>query len=130
MENWIKVCEYNTKNKKMNEWLLKLLEEENIFYEERYRGESIQKGKYSQYKAMVDLYIPKEYKEKVESYIKEYENPSNIVYEDAEELRNISVEEDDEEYKLTKISKKVIMWTFWGMISIIIIGMLITSMMS
>ena len=128
MENWINVCEYDKKSKEMMEWLFKLLEEEQIPYKEELQEEWIGVGKYAKYKATIIVFVPKEYKEKVESYISEYNNPNNIVYEEAEELRNASIDED-EEYKLTRISNKVIWGVFIGMMLFVTVGIMISSFM-
>ena len=128
MENWVIVCEFDKKTRDIMEWLFKLLKEENIPYKEEMKEEWIGVGKYAKYKATMFVCVPKEHKEKVESYIKEYNNPNNIVYEEAEELRNASIDED-EECKLTSISNKMLWGTFIGMILFVTIGIIISSFM-
>lgn len=123
MENWIKVLEYPLKEKDTAEWLFKLLEEEKIPYKEELKEEWIGIGKYAKYNSYVLVYAPKDYKEKVESYLKEYSNSNNIVYEDIEELKNIS--NYDEEVEVEQIkrdnAKKMLEWIPLGFILIIII---------
>lgn len=60
------------------------------------------------YHHSIILYVPQEYKEKVESYLEEHDNSDNIVYEEAEELKNISNEEEEQlkEIKKEELLKK------------------------
>lgn len=123
MENWIKVLEFNRKVENTMEWLFKLLEEEKIPYKEETKEEWVGIGKYARYNQNTVVYVPKEYKEKVESYLKEYKNPNNIVYEDAKELKNAvnDYHEEEKEYNKRKIAQKILTWIPIGFILIIII---------
>lgn len=123
MGNWIDVCEYDRQEKDSIEWLIKLLEEEKIPYREESKENWFGYRK-PMYQDSIIIYVPNEYKEKVESFLKEYNDPSNIVYEDVEELRNVSNEEDDEqlkEIKKERIAQKVLAWIPIVMIFIIIV---------
>ena len=126
MQNWVNVFEYEKKKIDIDtkEWLFELLEEEKIPYKEELKEEWIGIGKYAKYKQSRIVYVPKEYKEKVELYIKEYYNPNNIVYEDIEEFKNVSIQEN-EEFKLSRNSKNVIIGVFVGMIIAVIVGIII-----
>ena len=123
MENWSNVFEYSLEGKDTAQWLFKLLEEEKIPYKEELKEEWIGIGKYAKYNSYVLVYVPKDYKGKVEGYLKEYNNPSNIIYEDVEELKNIS--SYDEELEIERIkrekAKKILQWLpLWFVLIIII----------
>ena len=126
MENWIGVCEYSRKEKDSIEWLIKLLEEEKIPYKEEFKENWFGYRK-PMYQESIIVYVPNEYKDKVESFLKEYNNPSNIVYEDVEELRNVSNEEEEQlkERKKWKIAEKMLAWIPIVMIVIFIIFIII-----
>ena len=130
MENWIEVLEYNQKEKERIEWLFELLEEEKIPYKEE-RKEEWSGHKMPIYQQNVIVYVPREYKEKVEGFLKQYDNPSNIVYEDAEELRNISGEEEEQlkEIKKGRMAQKMLAWIPIGMVIIVIICMIVSSVL-
>lgn len=130
MENWIEVLEYNQKEKERIKWFLELLEEEKIPYKEEIQ-EKWQGRRIPIYQQNVIIYIPIEYKEKVDGFLKQYDNPSNIVYEDVEELRNISSEEEEQlkEIKKGRIAKKMLAWIPIGMVIIVIICMIVSSVM-
>lgn len=122
MENWVEVYEFNKKIENMMEWFFKLLDEEKIPHKEEIK-EYWRGHKYTQYEQNILVYVPQEYKEKVESYLKEYNNHNNIIYEEAEELRNASVDEEEEkkEYERRDVAKKILVWIPIGMLLIIII---------
>ena len=128
MENWIGVCEYSRKEKDTIEWLIKLLEEEKIPYKEEFK-ENWFGYKKPMYQENIILYVPMEYKEKVESFLKEYNNPSNIVYEEAEELRNVSNDEEEliKERKKWNMMVKILTWIPIVLLFIAIIGIIISS---
>lgn len=130
MENWIGVCEYSRKEKDTIEWLIKLLEEEKIPYKEEFK-ENWFGYKKPMYQENIILYVPMEYKEKVESFLKEYNNPSNIVYEDAEELRNVSNDDDEliKERKKWNMMVKILTLIPIVLLFIAIIGIIISSSM-
>ena len=130
MENWIGVCEYSRKEKDTIEWLIKLLEEEKIPYKEEFK-ENWFGYKKPMYQENIILYVPMEYKEKVELFLKEYNNPSNIVYEDAEELRNVSNDEEEllKERKKWNMMVKTLTWIPIVLLFIAIIGVIISSSM-
>ena len=105
MENWINICEFDKEAKGTMEWLFKLLEEEKIEYKIKLKDTWEGIGRNARRRTYVLVFVQKDYKEKVESYIKEYNNPRNIVYEEVEELRNAQIEEEEDgEYKLSSIS--------------------------
>lgn len=130
MENWIGVCEYDREEKDSIEWLIKLLEEEKIPYKEAFKENWFGYRK-PMYQDSIIIYVPNEYKEKVESFLKEYNDPSNIVYEDVEELRNVSNEEKEQlnEIKKGRMSQKALAWIPIGMIIIVIMCGIISSFM-
>lgn len=130
MENWIGVCEYHREEKDLIEWLVKLLEEEKIPYKEEFKENWFGYRK-PMYQDSIIIYVPNEYKEKVESFLKEYNNPSNIVYEDVEELRNVSNDEEEllKERKKWKMIEKMFCWIPLGMVLIAIILMIIIEIM-
>ena len=130
MENWIGVCEYSRKEKDTIEWLIKLLEEEKIPYKEEFK-ENWFGYKKPMYQENIILYVPMEYKEKVESFLKEYNNPSNIAYEDAEELRNVSNDDDEiiKERKKWNMMVKILTLIPIVLLFIAIIGIIISSSM-
>lgn len=128
MENWIGVCEYNREEKDSIEWLFKLLEEEKIPYKEEIKENWFGYRK-PMYQENIIVFVPKEYKGKVEFYLKEYDNPNNIVYEEAEELRNVSNEEEEQlkETKKGEMLQKILGWIPIGMILIVIVCIIISS---
>ena len=130
MGNWIEVLEYNQKEKERIKWFLELLEEEKIPYKEEIQ-EKWQGRRIPIYQQNVIIYIPIEYKEKVDGFLKQYDNPSNIVYEDVEELRNISSEEEEQlkEIKKGRMAQKMLAWIPIGMVIIVIICMIVSSVM-
>ena len=130
MGNWIEVLEYNQKEKERIKWFLELLEEEKIPYKEEIQ-EKWQGRRIPIYQQNVIIYIPIEYKEKVDGFLKQYDNPSNIVYEDVEELRNISSEEEEQlkEIKKGRMAQKMLAWIPIGMVIIVIICMIVSSLM-
>ena len=102
MENWVNICEFN--QKESVEWLLNLLDEEKIPYKEETK-ENWSGHRIPKYHQNIMIYVPKEYKEKVESYLKEYNNPNNVVYEEVEELRNTSNDDDEQQDEIDKGNK-------------------------
>jgi len=127
MENWIDIYQINKEAEETMEWLFKLLDEEKIPHKEETKENWIG-HKMTKYEQNIIIYVPKDYKEKVESYIKEYSNPNNIVYEDAEELKNLSNDDDEQlkEIKKGKMAEKMLAWIPIGMIIIVIICGIIT----
>ncbi len=124
MEEWSEVYKYNKKMDNTVEWLLNLLEEEKIPY--RQKVEEVWIGhptKYRKYEQNIILLVPKEYKVKVESYIRDYSNPNNIIYEDAQELQNAFDYDDEERIEKQKRNfiKKIIEWIPIILVLIIII---------
>ena len=122
MENWINVYEFNKASEETIQWLFTLLDEEKIPYKKEMKENWIG-YKIPKYEQAIIIYVPKEYKEKVESYLKEYNNSNNIVYEEAEELRNASNDEDEQlkEIKKGRMAQKALAWIPIVMILIIII---------
>lgn len=90
-------------------WLFELLEEEKIPHKEELK-EHWEGTKYAKYEPKVNVYVPKECKEKVELYLKEYSNPDNISCENADELKNISNDEEEQKIQTKKRnnSKKIL----------------------
>ena len=130
MENWIIIYEFNKKIENSMDWLFKLLDEEKIPHKEETKEKWIG-YRIPKYEQHIIVYVPKEYKEKAESYLKEYCNPNNILYEEAEELRNISNEEEEQlkEIKKGRIAQKMLAWIPIGMIIIVIMCGIISSFM-
>ena len=130
MENWIIVCEYDKQQKDSIEWLFKLLKKEKIPYKKELK-EKWTGYRMPTYHHSIILYVPQEYKEKVESYLEEHDNSDNIVYEETEELRNISNEEEEQlkEIKKGRIAQKMLAWIPIGMVIIVIICMIVSSVM-
>lgn len=128
MGNWINVCEYDKKLEESIEWLFKILNEEKIPYKQELK-ENWSGYRMPTYHENVIIYVPTEYKEKVESYLKEYNNPNNIVYEEPEELRDVYNDEDEElkDIKKGRIAKKMLAWIPIGMVLIVIICGIISS---
>ena len=128
MENWVNICEFN--QKESVEWLLKLLEEEKIPHKEETK-ENWYGHRMPVYQQNKVIYVPKEYKEKVESYLKEYNNPNNVAYEDAEELRNISNDDDEQQAEINKgkMAKKILAIIPFAMLLVVIICGIITGFM-
>jgi len=122
MENWINVYEFNKTSEETMQWLFTLLDEEKIPYKKEIKENWIG-YRMPKYEQSIIIYVPKEYKEKVESYLKEYNNPNNIVYEDVEELKNAFNDDKEEkrEYKNRNIAKKILAIIPFAMILIIII---------
>ena len=129
MENWIGVFEYHRDEKDTIEWLFKLLEEEKIPYKEEFKENWFGYRKPT-FQQNVVIYVPNEYKEKVEKFLEEYNNPNNIVSEDVGELRNISNYEEEEQLKETKkgeMLQKILVWLPMVMILIVIACIIISS---
>ena len=121
MENWINVYEYNQKSEETVEWLFKLLDEEKIPHKEE-RKENWSGYRMPIYQENIIVYVPMEYKEKVEAFLKEYHNPNNIVYEEVEELRNLSNDDEEQlkDIKKGKVAEKMLAWIPIGMLLIAI----------
>lgn len=124
MEDWIKVFEYSRKEKDTVKWLFDLLENERIPYKEELKNKEWIQGRFVRYSSQVFVYVPKDCKEKVEMYLNEYNNSDNIIYEDIDELKNAS--NNDEEVKMEQIkrekAKKILPWIpVWFVLLIIIL---------
>ena len=128
MENWIIVCEYDKQQKDSIEWLFKLLKKEKIPYKEELK-ENWTGYRMPTYHHSIILYVPQEYKEKVESYLEEHDNSNNIVYEEEEELRYVYNEEKEQlnEIKKGRMAQKALAWIPIGMIIIVIMCGIISS---
>lgn len=76
-ENWIAVYQQEIGREELDEplWLNEVLEDNNIPY--RNEDRAVLEGRYYSSRATVDRFvlIPPEYKEQVEGFIHEYENP-------------------------------------------------------
>jgi len=123
MDNWIEILEFNKKSKETWDYFLKLLDDEKIPYKEEIKEAWEGSARRPQYEQYVLFYVPEEYKEKVEAYLKEYNNPDNIIYEEIEELENVSSDEEDEkgEDNRRNIAEKILVLTPFIMIFIVII---------
>lgn len=127
MENWVEVLEYNKKSEDRQKGLLELFNDEKIPHKEELKKICVGIGRRGEiYEQNIVVYVPKEYKVKAETYIKEYKNPKNILFDEAEEFQEVDIDEE-EEFKLTKISKNILKYLFGGMLLVAIIGMIITS---
>lgn len=129
MENMEKVLEFNRKAEDTMEWFFKLLDEEKIPHEEEIREAWGGSGRQPKYEQNIIVYVPREHKEKVESYLKEYSNPNNIVHEEYEELKNVSNEEEEEnkEYNKRNIAQKILILIPFVMVAIVILCGIISS---
>lgn len=76
-ENWIVVYQQEIVREELDDplWLNEVLEDNNIPY--RNEDRAVLEGSYDSFRATVDRFvlIPPEYKEQVEGFIYEYENP-------------------------------------------------------
>jgi hypothetical protein len=76
-ENWIAVYQQEIVREELDDplWLNEVLEDNNIPY--RNEDRAVLEGSYDSFRATVDRFvlIPPEYKEQVEGFIYEYENP-------------------------------------------------------
>ncbi|EEG31164.1 hypothetical protein CLOSTMETH_01196 [[Clostridium] methylpentosum DSM 5476] len=76
-ENWISVYQQEIVREELDDplWLNEVLEDNNIPY--RNEDRAVLEGSYDSFRATVDRFvlIPPEYKEQVEGFIYEYENP-------------------------------------------------------
>ena len=76
-ENWISVYQQEIVREELDDplWLNEVLEDNNIPY--RNADRAVLEGSYDSFRATVDRFvlIPPEYKEQVEGFIYEYENP-------------------------------------------------------
>lgn len=76
-ENWITVYQQEIVREELDDplWLNEVLEDNNIPY--RNEDRAVLEGSYDSFRATVDRFvlIPPEYKEQVEGFIYEYENP-------------------------------------------------------
>ena len=129
MENWVNICEFN-QNESV-EWLLKLLDEEKVPHKEEIK-ENWSGHRVPKYHQNIMIYIPKEYKEKVESYLMEYNNPNNVTYEEAEELRNTSDDDDEQQDEIDKgnRAKKILAIIPFAMLLVAIICGIISSIIN
>ena len=128
MDNWIEILEFNKNSEETWNDFLKLLDDEKIQHKEEIKERWEGSARIPRYEQYVIVYIPKEYKEKVEGYLKEYSNSDNIV---DEELKNISSEEEEEkrEYKKRNIAQKILILTPFVMVGIAIIFGIISGFM-
>lgn len=127
MENWVEVLEYNIKSEDIYKGLLNLFNDEKIPHKEELKKRCVGIGRRGEiYKQNIVVYVPKEYKVKAETYIKEYEDPKNILFDEVEEFKGVDIEEE-EEFKWAKISENIVKYLFVGMILAVTIGMIITS---
>lgn len=126
MENWISVLEFNKKTEDIWKCFLELLNDENIPHKEEIKEKWAGSARQPIYEQDIIVYVPKEYKEKVESYIKEYNDSNNIEYEEVEELKYAS-DEEEKEYKKRNIAKKILILTPFVMVAIAVICGIVSS---
>lgn len=129
MENWIEVLEFTQKTENIWQDFLKMLDDEKIPHKEELRESWEGSARQPRYRQNIIVYVQKENKEKVESYLKEYTNSNNIVSEDTDELKNIGNDEEEEksEYKKRNIAQKILILTPFIMVGIVIICGIISS---
>ena len=96
MDNSIEILKFNKISKEKWNCFFKLLDDEKIQHKEEIKECWEGSARHPRYEQYVIVYIPKECKEKVEGYLKEYSNLDNIVDEEIEELKNVSSEEEEE----------------------------------
>lgn len=116
-----KAIEFNIGKEELKKYLEECLTEENIDYEIKIEDRWIQKYKVaSKYYQVYCLYVNNNNLDKVEQFIKDFEN-GTIITDDIEEFKNVEDEEDDNKFKI--FTKKNFLKYYWG--AIIIIGILI-----
>ena len=116
-----KAIEFNIGKEELKKYLEECLTEENIDYEIKIEDRWIQKYKEaSKYYQVYCLYVNNNNLDKVEQFIKDFEN-GTIITDDIEEFKNVEDEEDDNKFKI--FTKKNFLKYYWG--AIIIIGILI-----
>ena len=129
MDNWIEIMKFNKKSEETWNSFLKLLDDEKIPHKEEIKECWEGSARIPRYEQYVLVYVPEEYKGKVEAYLKEYNNPENIVYEEIEELKSVPSEDEEEkrEYKKRNIAQKILILTPFIMVGIVIICGIISS---
>ena len=129
MENWIEILKFTTNAENTWKVFLELLDKEKIPHKEEFKESWKGSGKQPRYEQNIIVYVPKEYKEKVESYLNEYNDPNNIVYEEAEELKNITDDEEEQEreFKKRNIAQKILILIPFVMVGIVILCGIISS---
>ena len=129
MENWIEILSFTKDTEDVCKSFLKLLDDEKIPHKEDIKEIWEGSHRLPKYNYNIIVYIPKEYKEKVQSYLNENNNSNSIVYEDVEELKYVSndTEEEQKEYKKRECVKKVLALIPFGMVGIVIMVAIISS---
>lgn len=129
MENWIEVLKFTLNAENTCQGFLELLDKEKIPHKEDVKECWKGSAKHPIYEQNIIVYVPKQYKEKVESYLNEYTDPNNIVYEEAEELKNINDEDEEQEreFKKRNIAQKILILIPFIMVSIVILCGIISS---
>ena len=129
MENWIEILKFTSNAESTYQVFLELLDKEKIPHKEELKESWKGSGKQPRYEQNIIVYVPKEYKEKVESYLNEYNDPNNIVYEEAEELKNITDDEEEQEreFKKRNIAQKILILIPFVMVGIVILCGIISS---
>lgn len=105
------------------------MEENNIPFETRI--ESYWQGRrIPEYKEKLVIYIPVDFKQQVQGYIDEINNPQNIITEGIEELE-IQEEYDDTEKESKKVEKKqkMMIMIYVGILISMIVAVLIAGML-
>ena len=129
MENWIEILSFTKDSEDICKSFLKLLDDEKIPHKEDIKETWEGSHRVPKYNYNIIVYIPKEYKEKVQFYLNEYNNSNSSVHEDVEESKYVSNDDDDEqkEYKKREIAKKILALIPFGMVGIVIIVAIISS---
>jgi len=132
MENWIEILRFTKSIENAWQWFFVLLDDEKIPHKEEIKEKWGGSTRQPKYEEEMIVYIPNEYKEKVETYLKEYNAPNNIVYEEADELKNAKNEDDEEksEYQKRNIAQKILILTPFVMVGIAIICGIISSIIN
>lgn len=127
MENWIEILSFTKDSEDICKSFLKLLDDEKIPHKEDIKETWEGSHRVPKYNYNIIVYIPKEYKEKVQFYLNEYNNSNSSVHEDVEELKYVSNDDEQKEYKKREIAKKILALIPFGMVGIVIIVAIISS---
>ena len=129
MEKWVNVYEEGNYESNQHIWLEDLLKEDNIPYrtaiEEYWVGIKIPK-----YKQKLKIFIPENYKNKVNEYITEFQKPQSIDSEDIEELENINDTENDIEIQKNNKVRKIFLGFCISIFLMVVIVVVIASIIN
>ncbi len=116
-----KVIEFRIEEENIKKYLEECLTEQNIEYEIKIEDRWIEHYREaSKYYQVYCLYVNNNNLEKVKKIVKDFDN-ATIVNDDIEELKDVEEEEDDNKFK--KFTKKNFLKYYWC--ALIVIGILI-----